>query len=226
MKKTLSLKRLALVAACLITVVAITVIFGNNTGWFDRKVYTTELDSGTLHFHKKSVGIGSMAFRPGIDVTARDLTAEENDLLFGEAFGNYSVSSHGFFSLGDIYGPDKTLLHVEAMSLDDEGNHIGGMKIIIAASSLGYISDTRIETSSNISEVNGVDVLAGYWVTDKNSRGEQNIIYLASYETNGVTVYIECGGSLERSDEIRKEIAFAIDTLTRNGALNITMITN
>ena len=225
MKKNLSFKRLAPVAACLIVVVAITAIIGNNAGWFDEKVYTADLAGGTLNFHKNSVGAGSMAFVLGIDGTARDLTAEENDLLFGEAFGNYSVSSHGLFSIGDEYGPDKTLLHVEAMSLDNDGNHIDGMKIIIAASSLGCITDTMIETDRNDSEVNGVQVSAGYWITDKNSRGERNIIYLAAYETNDVSVYIEHGGSLERSDELRSEIAFAIDTLTRKGTPIISAIT-
>ena len=225
MKKTITWKRLTPIAACLVMVIAITAIFGNNAGWFDGKVYTAELNGGTLNFHKKSVGAGSMAFELGIDGTTRDLTAEENALLFGEVFGNNSVFSHGFFSIGDKYAPDKTLLHVEARPMTEQGGTDGSMKIIIATSSLGYISDTVIETSRKVSVVNGVEVSAGYWITRENSRGERNIIYLAAYETNGVTVYIECSGSLERSDEIREDIAFAIDTLTRNGTPNITAIT-
>jgi len=224
-KKTRKWTRLAPIAVCLIMVFAITAVIGNNSGWFGGAIYTAELDGGTLNFHKKSIGAGSMAFELGIDGTTRDLTEEENNLLFGGVFGDNYFTSHGFFSIGDKYAPDKTLLHVEATTGYD-GQTDGGMKIIVAASNLGYISDTLIETGRKVSEVNGVQVSAGYFITHKNSRGEKNIIYLASYETNGVTVYIECGGSLERSDEIREEIAFAIDTLTRNGTPNITAITD
>jgi len=217
-------KVLTPIAACLVIAVAITAIFGNNAGWFDGKVYTAELNGGTLNFHKKSVGAGSMALELGIDGTARDLTAEENALLFGEIFGINFVFSHGLFSIGDKYGPDETLLHVEAKLVTEQGGTDCSMKIIIAASSLGYTTDTLIEIGSNFSEINGVEVSAGYWITHANSRGERNIIYRAAYETNGVTVYVECGGSLERSDEIRKEISLAIDILTRIGTPNISAI--
>ena len=225
-KKPYSWKRFASVAACLVMVIAITAVFGNNAGWFDGTVYVAEVDGGTLNFYRNGAGESKMAFELGIEGTSRNLTEEENYFLFGEAFGNFSVSSHGFFSIGDKYGPDKTLLHVEAMAVDDGGNHLGGMKIIIAASSLNYISDTMIETGRKVSQVNGVEVSAGYWITDENSGGERNIIYHATYVTDGVTVYIECTGSLEQSDDIREEIAFAIDTLTHNGTPNITAITD
>jgi hypothetical protein len=226
MNKNLHWKRLAPIAACLIMVVAVAAFFGNSVGLFGSKVYTAELDGGTLNFRRSTAGAGNMAFELGIDGTARNLTAGENHLLFGEAFGASTISSHGFFSIGDQYGPDGSLLHVEAMALNEAGDHIGGMKIILAATSLGYVPDTLIETKRNISEINGVQVSAGYWISRENSRGERNIVYLASYETESVTVYVECGGSLDRNDEIRAEIAFAIDTLTRNGTPNMAAITD
>ena len=218
--KTPYWKRLAPVAACLVMVIIFTTVIGINTGWFGGKTYTVELSGGTLHFYKSDMNAASLALELGVDVTARDLTKEENNLLFGDLFGGLGFSSHGFFAIGDEYAPDKSLLYVEAKSQRNDG----GMKIIFAVTNLGYITDAMIDTDSAISEINGVPVSAGYWITPANSRGDRSIIYLTAYETAGISVYVENGGSLERSNEIRDEIAVVVDTLTRNGTPNITDI--
>ena len=219
-------KKAAPLAACLAVVVALTAVFGNLAGWFGAHASPVTLDGGTLRFRRNLAIQGAMNFDLGSNGASRALTGEEITLLFGGAFGKSAVSAHGIFSKGSKYGPDKTLLHVEAMAENAADIHLSGIKIILAASSLGYISDTKIDIGLRTSEINGIDVSAGYWLTDKNSSGKRNIIYLASYETNGVTVYIEHGGSSENSNTLREEIAFAVDTLTRNGTPKLTAITN
>lgn len=205
MNKALNWRRLAPVAACLIMVVAITAVFGNNAGWFDGKIYTAETGGGTLNFYKSaSSSASSLDF--GVDVTSRDLTAEENNKLFG----NLSVTSHGNFS-----ETGKTLLHVEGRT--------GNTKIILAAHGIP-VTDTVIETSRRISEVNGIQVSAGYFITHENSRGVKNIIYLASFDMNGVQVYVECGGSENMGGEWKSEIASVIDTLTKSNIPDLCAI--
>lgn len=198
MKKTFAWKRLAPVAACLIMVVAITAIFGNNAGWFDNKTYAVELDGGTLNFYKSDfLGTSSLDF--GADTVGRNLTSEENDLLFT----NLSVASYGIFNASD-----NELLHVEGRT--------GNTKIILAAHSTP-VTDTVIETNRNTSEINDVKVSAGYFITRANSQGGKSIVYIASFDMNGVQFYLESSGNEDMSDELRSEITSVIDSLIRNG---------
>ena len=205
MSKIFTLNRLAPIAACLVVVIAITAIFGNNAGWFGGKVYAVELDGGTLNFYKSgAVGSGNLDF--GVETNGRELTAEENGLLFG----SMEATSYGLFN-----ATDHTLLHVEGRA--------GNAKIILAAYGVP-VTDMVIETNRKTSEVNGIPVSAGYWITDKNSKGEQNIIFLASYEQDGVTVYIENAGRLGDEDKVKADIAGVVDKLTKYGTPEIESV--
>jgi len=206
MNKAFNWKRLAPVAACLVMIIAVTAIFGNNAGWFGSKVYTAELNGGTLSFYKSGSLGAENKLDFGVDVTSRDLTAEENNTLFGDL----GVTSHGVFSESD-----KMLLHVEGRA--------GNAKVILAAHGTP-VSDAVIETNRNTSEVNGIQVSAGYFITHANSQGIKTIIYLASFDMNGVQIYVECGGSQDMSEEWKSEIAYVIDTLIQNGTPNLSAI--
>lgn len=204
-KKPLTRKRLAPIAACLVIVVAITVVFGNGTGWFGNRIYTTDLDGVTLNFYKTNMPVvDSLDF--GAEVVSRELTAEEN----GKLFENLEVASHGIFSV-----PDNTLLHAEGSA--------GNAKIILAASGTP-VTDAIINTACETSEVNGVQVAAGYFITDANSQGVKNIIYIASFDLGDISVYVECGGNENMSEDLRAEIASIIDTLTRQGIANLSAV--
>ena len=206
MNKALNLKRLAPVAACLVMVLAVTAIFGNNAGWFGGKPYTAELGGGTLNFYKSgSPGVGNLDL--GVDVTSRELTAEEINVLFGDL----GVTSHGIFRTSD-----NTLLLVEGRT--------GNTKVILAAHGVP-VTDTPIETDRKVSEVNGVQVTAGYFITHANSQGIKNIIYLASFDMSGVQVYVECGGNEDMGEEWKSEIVSVIDTLTKSTTLDLSAIT-
>jgi len=206
MNKAFNWKRLAPVAACLVMIIAVTAIFGNNAGWFGSKVYTAELSGGTLSFYKSDdVGVGSLDF--GFEATGRDLTSEENVILFG----GLDVTSYGLFN-----PTNKTLLHVEGRTRNT--------KVILAAPGLPT-ADWIIEGNEETSEIKGLQVTAGYFITSANSQGVKNIIYYASFALNDVPMYVESGGNLEESDTWKSEIASVIDTLIQNGTPNLSAIT-
>jgi len=206
MSKTFSWKRLAPIAACLVTAIAVAGAIGNNAGWFDGRVDTVAVGVGTLQFYKsKGTAAGNMDF--GVDIVSRELTAEENKALFGDL----PVITFGSF---DANG--KNLLHVEGKS--------GNVKVILAAPGIP-VTDAVIETGRKLSEINGIQVSAGYFITRANSQGIKNIIYIASFEMNGISMYVECGGNEAESQRFQSEIASVIDTLTQNTAPDLSKIT-
>ena len=58
---------------------------------------------------------------------------------------------------------------------------VGNVKVIISTSDVQLL-DTVIVGTEKVSEINGITIVAGYFVTDPNSRGEQNAIYYATFE--------------------------------------------
>lgn len=63
--------------------------------------------------------------------------------------------------------------------------------------------DTVIVGTEKVSEINGITIVAGYFVTDPNSRGEQNAIYYATFEIGDCKVYLENGGMKDDSETIK-----------------------
>ncbi len=205
-KRTNRILRLAPVAACLVMIMAITAIFGNNAGWFNSKVYTVELGGGTLNFYKSgAAGLGDLAFG---DVTSRDLTQEENKVLLGELA---DVELHGRFN-----AEDGALVHVEGK--------IGETKIIFGAHGF-TLADTVIETDRSTSEINGISVSAGYFITKANSQGIKNIIYLASFQLGDTSVYVELGGAEANSENLRETISDLINRLTKLEMIDLSNVT-
>lgn len=207
MSKTFNWKRLAPVAVCFVLLVAVTAVVGNNANWFRSSIYTEALgESGVLSFYKSDVPAAtSVDF--GIGVTSRNLTADENK----ELFGNIGITS----AYATFNNDDKSLLHVEAKAENT--------KIILAAPGLPT-TDTVIDTNTEVSQINGVPVSAGYFITNKNSEGIRNIIYFASFTLGDISVYVELGGAEEESEAIRREIAFIIETIIQNDAPDFSKI--
>jgi hypothetical protein len=197
-KRRLGRRWTVALAACLVLVVALTVAIGSNANWFKGEIHTVELSDGApLDFYQAEVGTGSLDF--GIDVTSRDLTADENAALLGDS----STTACGIFS-----AVDGSLLRVEG--------HIGTTRFVLAAFGVP-VSDTIIDADKKVSTVNGVPVSAGYFITAKNSTGMRNIIYFASFTLDDVAVYIEQGGLETESEALRGEITSAIEWLIQNG---------
>lgn len=204
--KTLSWKRFAPVAACFVLVIALVAVVGNNTGWFGNNVLTANLGGGdTLSFHKSDLpGVDSFAY--DFDVTSRDLTENEIQGLFGEL----PVTAYATFNT-----ETKAFVHLEGK--------IGETKVIAAAPGMP-VTDTPIEVNGTVSDVYGVPVTAGYFVTKANSQGIKNIIYFASFTLGNTTMYVERGGAESESEALRSEIGTVIEQLIQNGAPNLSLI--
>jgi hypothetical protein len=204
--KTLNRKRLAPIAACFVLVVALVGVFGNNAGWFGSKTYTADTGGAKISFHKASQpGIAELYF--DFNVTSRDLTVDEIRTVFGDmsatAYATFNAENHSFVRL--------------------EGK-IGDTKVIVAAPG-APVADTVIEGNESVSDVEGVPVTAGYFITKANSQGNKTIIYFASFTLGNATMYVELGGDESNSDAFRDEIASVIKQLIENGAPNLSVVT-
>ena len=80
----------------------------------------------------------------------------------------------------------------------------------------------KIVGSEESSEVNGTSVTAGYFVTDRNSVGEQNVIYYATFKLGDSTVYVENAGAKTESESVKNDLATIIQELINNGALDLS----
>ena len=236
--KNFHFKRLAPVAACLVMAVAVAAVLGG-TGLLGLRVQAMELGNGeTVTFNKANEPrAASLDF--GVNVISRDLTAEENEALFG----NMPMAAIGMFD-----ADSRQLLHVEGKS--------GNAKIILGAPGIPTTDvilsadpleneDIRrmilygdeqdsfvafgVQGDSPVTIEYGpsgfVLVSADYFVTRANSQGIRNIIYFATLDMDGIKVYIECGGNKKDSDSLKEEMAAVIDTLAQNGAPDLSKVT-
>lgn len=89
----------------------------------------------------------------------------------------------------------------EALNYKKKGNKIGGFNWKALAACFA-------------SQVNGTSITAGYFVTDPNSKGEQNAIYYAAFEIGTCKVYVENGGTKADSEATKNQLAEIIQKLT------------
>jgi len=205
MTRTLNWKRPASVAACFVLVIALIGVFGNNAGWFGGKVYTANLGGDTISFHKANVpGEDSLHF--DFDVTSRELTADEIKVIFGKM----TATAYATFN-----AENRSLVRLE-------GN-VGDTKVIVAAAGTP-VSDTVIEGGKNVSDVNGVPVAAGYFITNANSQGLKTIIYFASWTLGDATEYVEISGDEADGETLSAELAAIIEQLIQNGVPDLGRI--
>ncbi len=79
---------------------------------------------------------------------------------------------------------------------------IENAKVVISTTDIALL-DTKIVGSEESREVNGTSVTAGYFVTDRNSVGEQNVIYYATFKLGDSTVYVENAGAKTESESVK-----------------------
>jgi hypothetical protein len=207
--KIFNWKRLAPIAACFVLAVALVAVVGNNAGWFGEKAFVADMgSSGTLNFYKGgSFGDASFAWDADWgEQISRELTAEESDILFGDL----GVTGYAIFR-----STDSSLMHFEGKIGETEGLSPEDVRINLSAYRFP-ITDDIVEGNEEVSQINGVPVTAGYFVTDANSKGEKTIIYFASFVTENVTVYVHLGGAEVNSDALRAEIGDVINKLTQS----------
>ena len=196
------------IAACF---VAVTVL---GVGLFQSGLFGSHTDIATLNNGEKIVFVksdnvgGSLAL--DVDVTTKPLTEDETLALFSDL----PVTANAIFLNSDIdAGGSQELIGFEGQ--------VGNVKVIISTSDVQLL-DTVIVGTEKVSEINGITIVAGYFVTDPNSRGEQNAIYYATFEIGDCKVYLENGGMKDDSETIKNQLAEVIQKLTENGNLDLT----
>lgn len=194
------------VAACF-AVIAVLGVGVFQSGLFGNKTDIATLENGTkIVFVKSEVTPSSIA----IDVTTRQLTEDEIATLFP----NLPVTAHAIFKTSDMDAGNSSEL------IGFEGN-IGNIKMVVSTSDIQLI-DTVIVGKEESAELNGISITAGYFVTDPNSKGEQNAIYYATFEIDGCKVYLENAGTKADSETTKNQLAEIIQKLIENGELDIT----
>lgn len=189
----------AAIAACLAVVAALGI------GVLQRsRTDIATLDNGTeIVFVKSKAAIPSIQL--DADVTTRTLTEQELSILFP------NLPATGCA----VYGENVGLLGIVGT--------IGNVKMVITAKNIPLL-DTKIEGTEESCTVNGASVVAGYFVTDPNSLGEQNAIYYATFRLGECTVYVENAGKKAESENVKRDLAAIIQEMTSHGALNLNAI--
>ena len=203
--------RWAAMAAACFAVVAIAGIGMLQSGLLGKKTDIAALDNGDKITFVKSKAVSSSIDIDGT-ITERQLTDKETAALFPDL----PVTAQALFMNGGTdAGSSQELIGFE-------GN-IENMKMIISASDV-HLLDTVIAGTEESSEVNGISITAGYFVTDPNSKGEQNAIYYAAFEIGSCRVYLENAGVMDESEKIKARLAEAVEKLTGNGELDLTTV--
>jgi hypothetical protein len=221
MSKTI--KWLAPVAACLmiavVAVIAVPKFTDNgitNSPIVTGSARTSEGDTLTLSFAKGNLPAQDSQIANGVLMEGRDLTADENKTLFGSLAGTHTITTYAHF-----YHYNSALVFAESQAIGDDGLQT---KIVLYAKDLNVL-DTVVEGNESTNDVYGTSVNAGYFVTDKNSKGIRNIIYYATFNLGDVTYYLELGDEESKQDALKTEITAVIGNLIQSDIVDFSQIT-
>lgn len=188
------------IAACFVAV-AVWGVF--QSGLFGRQTDIATLRSGEKITFVKAKYMGDSSL--DLDVTTRPLTEAETAALFP----GLSVAANAIFLNNDVdTGDSQELVGFEGQ--------IGNVKVIISASGV-QLRDTILVGAEEASQIGGTAIVAGYFETKPNSKGEQNVIYYATLELGGWEVYLENGGRKDDSETIKNQLAEVAQKLIENG---------
>lgn len=199
---------LGIIAASFILVILVSSIFIKNMklGYETKKIIVHK-NGNTINYVKSdSVGLTESDMAFNFKDKGRELSKEEGKILFN----NLSFTGYAIFNMDS-----GKLVHIE-------GN-IENIKLIVAAPGI-LISDTVIEGEEMNSNVEGAPIYAGYFITDRNSKGKRNIIYYATFKLGENTLYVEHAGLEENSETIRNELTEVIEELIKLKEIHLEKI--
>lgn len=187
------------VAACLALVAVLGIgIFQNNL--FGGGYQSVTLDNGSKICFNRS---DSVTEQPDISfqIETRNLTDDETEALFA----GLPVTAYALFN-----AEDGSIIGIEG--------EFNNMKIVVSVNGID-INDTVIDGEKTVSDVEGVPINAGYFISGKN------YIYYADFELGESNVYIENAGLKDEREEVMKEIAGAVWSIIGTGKIDIAHIT-
>ena len=119
-------------------------------------------------------------------------------------FNDLPVTAYAIFN-----AEDNNILGIEG--------EVDGMKMIVSGPDVSLV-DAVIDGEENASDVDGVSVNAGYFVSGKTA------IYYATFKLEKSTVYIEYAGAKDESVNVKNEISSMIQKLIALRELNLNQI--
>ncbi len=196
-------------AACFAVVVALGVGLFQD-GLFGNRTDVATLDNGDKIVFVKSDTVGgflSLAF----DMDKKQLAEEEVHSLFD--FADLSVTAYAIYMNSNTdAGNSQNLIGIEGK--------IGNVKMIVSTSDIQLL-DTVIAGKEESTEINDTSISAGYFVTDPNSKGEQNTIYYATFELGSCKIYLENSGTKDNSEATKNQLVEVIQKFIENGELDL-----
>ncbi len=173
------------------------------SGLFSNRTDTATLNNGDkIVFEQSDTLGGSLAL--AFEVTAKPLTEDEAT----DIFGDLPITANAVFRHSDIdAGSSQELIGFEGQ--------IGNVKVVISTSDVPLL-DTVIVGTEETSKINGVGIVAGYFITAPNSKGEQNAIYYATFELDNCKVYLENAGTKDSSETTKNQLAEVVQKLIEN----------
>ncbi|MBE6638347.1 MAG: hypothetical protein E7616_02685 [Ruminococcaceae bacterium] len=185
------------VAACF-ALVAVLGIGVFQSGLFGGQQIATLDNGNTITFIKTDSTVGQLDI--AFQIETRDLTENEIKILFNDL----PVNAYALFN-----AEDNSILGLEGM--------VDGMKLIVSVPGVSLV-DAVIDGKENASEVNGVTVNAGYFVSEKTS------IYYATLKLGESTIYIEHAGAKDKRENIKNEISAMIQKLIVIGEIDLSQL--
>lgn len=199
-------------AACLSVVAALSIGLLQG-GMFGNQSDKATLNNGDEIVFKQVDTLGG-SFTLAFEVTAKPLTNDETT----DIFGDLPITAHAVFMNRDIdAGIPQELIGFEGK--------IGNVKAIISTSDVPLL-DTEIVGTEETAKINGTSIIAGYFITDPNSKGEQNAIYYAAFELSKCKVYLENAGTKDDRETTKNQLAEVLQKLIENGEPDLSFLDN
>lgn len=188
------------IAASLALVVGLGVRFLQGSG---NQPYTATLSNGNeITFIKGEHGVSNLDIAL---VGMRALSDAETNAVFG----NVAVDANVGFEEGT-----NEFVYLEGT--------IDGFDITVMRSDIS--PDTVIDGEESASDIDGVAVLAGYFLTKANSQGNKTAIVYASFEVGNYTIYLETSGAEAENEDLCNALADEIQKLIDTASFDFSQI--
>lgn len=188
------------VAASFALVIAIGIAFLQGPG---NQPYTATLSNGSeITFVKGEHGVSNLDIAL---VGIRALSEVETSAVFG----NVTVDADVGFEEGT-----NEFIYLEGT--------VDGFDITVARSDIS--PDTVIDGDESVSDIDGVSVSAGYFLTKANSQGNKTAIVYASFEVGNYTIYLETSGAEDESEDLCNALAEEIQKLIDTASFDFSQI--
>ena len=143
----------------------------------------------------------------------QDLTAEELHAVFPDLRDRRTITATANFQSDDN---GAALFNIDAHALS-----ASGLRTYIQVAPDKVEVDYRLEGKTEVSDVLGTAVTAGYFETEPNSKGLRNVIYFATFKLSDVAYYVELSGTEVEKEALQNEISELIFLLIKGGVANL-----